>query len=349
MGTELERRCVKQPLRQGQEPVSQRGTERERMVAMPTEKDPNIAIHLEAERRLAALKKLDPIRLFVKKQDVLVEAGEHDVPVRIFFPSDREQKEGVEEYRGGVLLFLHGGGWVTESVDTYERICSLMARSTGQLVLAVEYRRAPEHRFPVSLMDSYAAARALYAGEIMPHINPKDITLIGDSAGGNLTAAMVLLAREKKEFVPRRQILIYPALWNDYSDASPYPSVKENRENLILSQKKLVSYLELYARTPQDRQSPLFAPLLTKETLRDMPDTLILTAQRDPLRDEGEAYAVRLREAGNRVFLHRIEEAPHGFFALGLKHIFVEESLEYIRSFLRFEEEGEEKAVIAGE
>ncbi|MDO4262023.1 MAG: alpha/beta hydrolase [Eubacteriales bacterium] len=293
-----------------------------------------VELNLEAERRLAELKKLDPIRLFVKKQDVTVRNGDHEVPVRIFFPSEREMKLGIGRYRGGVLFFLHGGGWVTESVDTYERICSLMARSTGQPVLAAEYRRAPEHRFPVPLLDGYAAARALCAGELLPNVRAEDVTMIGDSAGGNLTAAAVLLARRRGEFSPARQILIYPTLWNDYTDSSPFPSVRENGSGLFLTAGKLEAYSRLYARDREDRSDPLFAPLLEKD-LERMPDTLILTAEKDPLRDEGEAYARRLAEAGNRVELHRIPEAQHGFFALGIKHIFVEESLAYINEFLK--------------
>lgn len=297
---------------------------------MQTEKERK----LEMERRLAGLKKLDPIRLFIKKQDVFVKNGDYDIRVRVFFPSEQELKAGLERYRGGVLFFLHGGGWVKESVDTYERICSLMARATGSLVLAAEYRRAPEFRFPMPLLDSYAAARALYAGELLQNVRSEEITLIGDSAGGNLTAAVALLARERGDFRPARQILIYPALWNDYTESSPFPSVRENGRSLSLTSADLERYQELYARSGADRQEPLFAPLL-EEDLSGMPDTLILTAGKDPLRDEGEEYARRLKEAGNYAELHRIEGAPHGFFALGIRHIFVEESLRSMDEFLR--------------
>lgn len=289
---------------------------------------------LEAERRIAELKKLDPIRLFVKKQDVTVKNGAWEVPVRIFFPSERDLRQGAEAFTGGVLFFLHGGGWVTESVDTYERICNLMVHETGQLVLAVEYRRAPEHRFPVPLLDSFAAAKALYGRELLPQISAEDITLIGDSAGGNLTAALTLLARQEHAFSPARQILIYPALWNDYTEKSPFPSVLENGDEPILRREKMETYLRLYESREEDRENPLFAPLLEKD-LSGMPDTLVLTAERDALRDEGETYAARLRAAGNRVVQHRIKGAMHGFFALGLKHIFVEESLSYINAFLK--------------
>ncbi|MDO4265806.1 MAG: alpha/beta hydrolase [Eubacteriales bacterium] len=288
----------------------------------------------QAERKLAELKKFDPIRIFAKKLDVKIQNDAHEVPARIFFASEEQQKAGLSAYAGGVLLFLHGGGWVTESVDTYERICSEMAETTGDPVLAVEYRRAPEDRFPTALLDCYAAAKALYTGELLPAVKPGQITLIGDSAGGNLAAALCLMARDRGEFMPERLVLVYPALWNDYSEQSPYASVRENGTGYILTSEKMREYLDLYQRTPADRENPYFAPLLEKN-LSGFPGTLVLTAELDPLRDEGEDFAAKLAAAGNEVSMHRIEKAQHGFFALGFKQNHVAESLTYIVEFLK--------------
>ena len=116
---------------------------------------------------------------------------------------------------------------MNESIETYERICMQMAYSTQQLVISVGYRRAPEFRFPVPLQDCYTAAEALFCGKLLENVKPEDITVIGDSAGGNLTAALTLMAKEKGDFMPKRQILIYPAVWNDYTDTSPFLSVEE--------------------------------------------------------------------------------------------------------------------------
>ena len=294
-------------------------------------------IEVEASRRLADIKKLDAMRIFVKKLDTKVYNGTYEVPVRLYFPSEEAMSgEPVEGEKYPVLLFFHGGGWVTESVENYDRVCSRMAQSTGHIVMSVEYRLAPEYRFPVPLEDCYAAAKALYTGHLVLPADPDRITIIGDSAGGNLAAAVCLLARERGEFMPRKQILIYPALNNCYTEESLYKSVQENGEGYLLTAVKMEDYLNLYESTPKDRQNPYFAPILAKD-LSHMPDTLILTAEFDPLRDEGEAYGKRLEEAGNYVEVYRIPEALHGYFALGIRFLHVQESFEIKNKFLEKE------------
>lgn len=291
-------------------------------------------IEVEASRRLADIKKLDAMRIFFKTLDTKVYNGNHEVPVRLYFPSEEAMSGApVEGEKYPVLLFFHGGGWVTESVENYDRVCSRMAQSTGHIVMSVEYRLAPEYRFPVPLEDCYAAAKALYTGRLVLPADPDRITIIGDSAGGNLAAAVCLLARERGEFRPRKQILIYPALNNCYTEESPYKSVQENGEGYLLTAVKMEDYLKLYESSPEDRQNPYFAPILEKDLSR-MPDTLILTAEFDPLRDEGEEYGKRLKEAGNYVEIHRIPEALHGYFALGIRFLHVQESFEIMNKFL---------------
>lgn len=304
-------------------------------------------IEVEASRHLADLKRLDPMKIFYKTTDEKIYNGEHEVPVRLFF-SDEEMKNAYENkilVNPDVLLFFHGGGWVTESIDTYERICARLAGETGHLVAAVEYRLAPEHKFPAGLEDCYAAAKRLFTDYRELRLDPERITLIGDSAGGNLAAAVSLLARDRGDFFPKRQILMYPATYNDYSEASPFPSVKENGSDYLLTAGKMQDYIHLYAGKEADFQNPYFAPYL-EENLEDQPDTLILTAEFDPLRDEGEAYGNRLEEAGNQVEMHRIKDALHGYFALGVWHQAVRESLEYIKVFLRRDDSESEKGTL---
>ena len=156
---------------------------------------------------------------------------------------------------------------------------------------------------------------------------------MGDSAGGNLAAAVSLLAGAG-DFKPRRQVLIYPALHNCYTEASPYPSVRERRQRVSAHQRQDGGLPELYQRDPKDRENPYFAPLLA-EDYRGLPDTLVLTAEFDPLRDEGEEYGRRLREAGSRVEIHRIAGAVHGYFALGIQHLYVKESFQWIHQFIQ--------------
>lgn len=137
-------------------------------------------IEVEASRRLADIKRLDAVRVFVKKLDTKVYNGNYEVPVRLYFPSEEAMSGDVIKHRYPVLLFFHGGGWVTESVENYDRVCSRMAQSTGHIVMSVEYRLAPEHRFPTALDDCYEAARALYHHRLILPADPERITVIGD-------------------------------------------------------------------------------------------------------------------------------------------------------------------------
>ncbi len=284
-------------------------------------------IEVEASRHLANLKALDPLKIFHKTIDYKIYNDTYEIPVRIYLPGEEiEQKYPV-------LLFFHGGGWVTESIDNYERICARMAVSTNHIVVSVEYRLAPEYPFPTGLEDCYAAAKAIYTNEFILNVHQEDITIIGDSAGGNLAAAVSLLAKERGEFMPRQQILIYPALNNDYTKHSRFASVHENGTDFLLTAGKMQDYIDLYAREESDKQSPYFAPILQKN-LTGQPRTLIITAEFDPLRDEGEAYGKALAEAGNEVEVHRIKDALHGFFALGIKYFHVQESFEIMNHFL---------------
>ncbi|RGX54347.1 MULTISPECIES: alpha/beta hydrolase [Anaerotruncus] len=279
----------------------------------------------EFERKIRTISSGRHVKLFYRPWDHVVIAGDHTVPVRIFTP----ETEGEHP----ILLFFHGGGWVTGNIDTYDRACTHMAKLTGHVVVSVDYRLAPEHPFPAGLEDCYAVARDIFLDAQLLGVPAESITLIGDSAGGNLAAALSLLARDRGEFLPRRQILLYPATYNDHTARSPFPSVRENGEGYILTAKRIGEYMELYASCGADRKSPYFAPLLA-EDLSGQPDTLIITAQYDPLRDEGEAYGKKLLAEGNRVKIHRIGEALHGFITLPPTLRVVKEAYGVINEFL---------------
>lgn len=290
-------------------------------------------IEVEASRHLADLKRIDPLSIFYKTIDYKIYNGDYEVPTRIYFPNEKTFQETGKNTLP-VLLFIHGGGWVTESVENYQRVCARMANATDHVVVSVEYRLAPEHPFPTGLEDCYAVAKAIFTNQFLLNVAPEDITIMGDSAGGNMTAALSLMARDRGEFMPKRQVLIYPATNSDYSENSPFASVKENGEDYLLTAGKLRDYIDLYASCEEDKQNPYFAPILEKD-LSNQPKTLILTAEFDPLRDEGEAYGKKLEEAGNYVKVQRIKDALHGFFALGIKNFHVQESFEYINTFLK--------------
>ena len=164
-------------------------------------------------------------------------------------------------------------------------------------------------------------------------ITPDQITLIGDSAGGNLAAVVSLMARDRGEFLPRQQILLYPATNNDHTENSPFDSVRTNGKGYLLTSKRMVDYMALYRSSDEDLQNPYYAPILCSD-LSDQPRTLIITAEFDPLRDEGEAYGEKLREFGNDVEIHRIHDALHGFMSLSPGFKPVKRTYRYINDFL---------------
>ena len=148
-----------------------------------------------------------------------------------------------------------------------------------------------------------------------------------------MAAAVSLRARDTGDFHVRRQILIYPATYSDHGPDSPFPSVAENGSDYLLTARRICEYIDLYKRDDSDLRNPYFAPLLARD-FTNQPDTLLITAEFDPLRDEGEAYAEKLREAGNCVVLYRMRDALHGFMSLGPRYVHVRRAHELINSFL---------------
>ncbi len=240
----------------------------------------------QLERKMVNMTHPHILKPFFKMWDHEVSIGNHKIPVRIFFPS----KEGIYP----LLIFFHGGGFVTGNINSYSSVCTHMANLTEHIVLSVDYRLAPEHPFPAGLEDCYAVVKEVMGSTLLFNHVIEDIILIGDSAGANLAAAVSLLARDRGAFNISKQILLYPATYNDHSDASPYPSVKENGYDYLLTQKRMKDYIHLYIRDEADLQNPYVAPLLAKD-FSNQPDTLIITAEYDLIRDEAEAYGEKLK------------------------------------------------------
>ena len=259
------------------------------------------------QRRLATL---PAARYRTPTWDTFSDAPDgHRVPVRVFTPEHRRRED--------LLLFFHGGGWVTGDIESYTPACATMADLTGCRVASVDYRLAPEHPFPAGLEDCYGVARGLLEDPARAGLEDAErIVLVGDSAGGNLAAAVSLLLRESGHRVPSRQILLYPVTHHDHDPAtSPFESVRRLGDRYRLTSTEVQDYLELYVPDPALRRSRLVAPLLA-EDLSGQPDTLVLSAGLDLLCDEGEAYGRALAAAGNRVRIHRLEEALHGVITL---------------------------------
>ncbi|MBQ5332247.1 MAG: alpha/beta hydrolase [Oscillospiraceae bacterium] len=243
-------------------------------------------------------------------RDIIARDG-RAIPVRIYPPSVLSPKKRV-------IIFFHGGGWVIDDIDRYHKVCRQLSMITGSYVVSVNYRLAPEHKFPAGLNDCYEAAKGIFRYAVRRGVSSNDIILAGDSAGGNLAAAVSLMARDRGSFRIRRQILIYPATDCEFGEDSPYPSFRENGRGCILTAERMRGYLELYLNRPEEKYNPYAAPIKAK-SLNGMPDTLIITAERCPLRDEGEAFGKKLFKSGCRVMAFRIKKAYHGFFASDLQ------------------------------
>lgn len=316
--------------------------------------NPEEPLDVIKSRQLMNLKAIDPLKKLYRTLDTRIYNGEREVGIRIYFPFEeayealgaREQlekqpeleKRTMEDNTYPILLFIHGGGFTTESVDSYNRVCWNLAKHTRHVVVSIDYVLAPEQRFPGQLEDCYAVARAVFTDRTILHADPERITVIGDSAGGNLTAALCMLARDRGEFLPGRQILIYPCLSSDYSMNTPYRSVIENGSDYLLTRRNMEDYLELYQSSPGDKQNPYFAPL-NAQCFGGLPKTLVITGEFDPLRDEGEEFARRLRRDGTPAVLHRIADGVHGYFLLPSFYPAVRETYGYINEFLSEDEE----------
>ncbi|MDB6076332.1 MAG: putative lipase/esterase [Akkermansiaceae bacterium] len=209
------------------------------------------------------------------------------------------------------LLYLHGGGWVAGDIGISEWWCSQVAARTGSVVASLAYRLAPRHRFPDGLEDCYRALEWLHENRHRLGIDPAQIGVAGDSAGGNLAAALCLLARQRGGPAIVRQTLIYPAL--DLTLASP--SMLEKAEAPLLTKRAMQGFVHHYLGGKSTAGEPLVSPLFA-EDLAGLPPALIQVAEHDPLRDDGWRYAARLREAGVAVHITEYAGAPHGFAAL---------------------------------
>ena len=241
----------------------------------------------------------------------------YEVPLRVFTPLDFDFSldrglKVVEDFRG-TILFFHGGGWANGSVDLYIDACSTLAVKLERRVVSVDYRRSPEHRFPQAPEDCYETARQLFAGELLADVDVDNIVLFGDSAGGNLAAVVSLMARDRGEYMPRSQMLLYPVTYNDHDPrTSWFDSVRENGEDYLLTARDVQGYMELYCSSPEDLANPYLAPLLAPD-VSNQPRTLVITAEYCPLRDEGEAFAARIDLESGEAACYRVLDAVHGY------------------------------------
>lgn len=272
--------------------------------SMP-KKDPNQKITPEGQRKvlnqpLIPEEERVPVHHI---EDRIIPGPDVKIPVRIYTPHANGPYP--------LLMYFHGGGFIAGTIESHDPIVREIAVASGHKVISVGYRLAPEHPFPAGVMDCYHATK--WVAEHMEELNGdgKNLAVAGDSAGGNLAAAVSLLARERKEFTITKQVLFYPSLDLDVSEFR-YPSLFENAEGNGLESRELAEYYEYYFDEKGSPQDPLASPVKAKD-FSNLPEALVITAEMDPLRDEGEYYAKRLQEAGVPVELKRYEGAVHGF------------------------------------
>ena len=228
-----------------------------------------------------------------------------EIPVRVYTPEGRAPFP--------VLVYFHGGGWVIGNLETHDGVCRHLANAAGTVVVSVDYRLAPEHPFPASGEDAYAATRWAAADAAVIGGDAKRIAVGGDSAGGNLAAVVSLMARDRGGPPLVFQLLVYPVTDAPSANAASY---RENAEGYFLTAKMMHWFWNHYCGKNPDLSDPYLCPLRAKD-LKRLPPALVVTAEFDPLRDEGEAYAARLREAGNQADLKRYAGMIHGFFGMG--------------------------------
>ena len=245
------------------------------------------------------------------------------IPVRIYTPS------GSGPFP--VVIYYHGGGWVIGDLDSHDNICRKIANRVSAVVLSVGYRLAPEHTFPAAAEDAYAALK--WASTNSKEINgiKNRIAVAGDSAGGNLSAVVSLMTRDRNGPAIAGQVLIYPA-----TNLSEFNTVsyKDFSNGYYLTKRYMEKFRELYLPDRKDWNNPYASPLLANN-LKGLPPALVITDQFDVLRDEGEAYAERLKEAGVPVRSTRYSGVIHGFVVMDRITGKADDAVDEVASYLK--------------
>ncbi|MDP9904355.1 alpha/beta hydrolase [Arthrobacter bambusae] len=226
-----------------------------------------------------------------------------EVPVRIYTPME------ADSY--GLLVYFHGGAFFLGGLDTHDHVARALAKETGHKVISVGYRLAPEAVFPAGLDDCYGVVRWAAGKGGNLKWDGKNLAIAGDSSGGNFVAAVAAIAHDDGFNRITHQVLFYPSLDLDF-DVERYPSLRENAEGYGLETAGLKPFNSFYLENGADPADPRVSPI-KREDLAGLPAALVITAEHDPLRDEGELYGRRLAEAGVETKVTRYPGANHGF------------------------------------
>jgi len=246
----------------------------------------------------------EPAPELARIEDVRIPGPAGEIPARVYSSSAAKTPQPT-------VAYFHGGGWVQGDLETHHGLCARLAKHAGVLVVAVDYRLAPENKFPAAVDDCFAAYRWLSEKGRDVGADTARVGVAGDSAGGNLSAVVSQLAAAAGLPVPACQVLIYPAV-----DASlETESHRELVEGHVIPRERIVWYMQQYLKSEADRSDVRFSPLRAA-SLKGQPPALIVTAGFDPLRDEGRAYGDRLREAGVDVVYREYPGQIHAFVSL---------------------------------
>jgi acetyl esterase len=272
----------------------------DQMAGLPRLEELSVAdARKQVERRIAVNLPTLPIAAVLNRT---IPGPGGDLPVRIYTPDGN----GLFP----LIVFFHGSGFVLCNLDTHDGVCRNLCAAAGCVMVSVDYRLAPEHKFPAGPEDCYAATK--WAAEHARELNadPGRIVIAGDSAGGNMVAVTALMVRDKVVPVLRGQLMIYPV--TDYFN-SGHPSYAENAEGYGLTAAGMRWFWAHYLNSESEADNPYVSPLRARD-LSGLPPALIITAEYDVLRDEGERYGKRLAEAGVHTKIVRYDGMNHGFF-----------------------------------
>lgn len=242
-----------------------------------------------------------------KIEDRIVEGTGGQIPIRVYIPEDKKSLP--------LLVFYHGGGFVLGDIEGYDPLCRTLAKTSGHIVVSVGYRLAPEHPFPAAPEDCYAVTQwvAEHAWELGG--DATSLSVGGDSAGGCLSAVVSLMARDREGPRIAKQVLLYPALdFHDYGTVSKYASYEANAEGYFLTKAIMTVFTQYYLPQASQRDNPYASPI-GAASLQRLPEALVLTMEYDPLRDEGEEFAQKLKEAGVGVTVKRYDGMIHALLA----------------------------------
>lgn len=269
--------------------------------------DPPLETLDPIEARQAAITGLAPWRgepePLAKVEDLVITGPEGHIPIRVYTPNAMEAVPA--------LVYFHGGGWVVCDLDTHDVTCRAIARRAGAVLVSVDYRLAPEHKFPAAVIDCYAATSWVAANAGKLGVDSHRIGVGGDSAGGNLATVVALQARDEAGPSLACQVMVYPVTNLSAFDT---PSYHEFASGYGLTTAEMEWFRSHYLSRPEDARCYQASPLLAQD-LSGLPPALIITAECDPLRDEAEAYARRLETAGVTVRCTRYAGMVHPFFA----------------------------------